>query len=160
MPNPTNADHTFFPQNYDHRVVFDERTRTGGTLVLQYKPTSNLEITADALYSEFEVETTSSSMGLWFNADDVENVQLDDNGTVIAFDEVKNGATDFHSRTFDRKSDLTAFGIAAEWQVSDDLALNFDVSTSTANQVDPKGNANTMSNVGYWNKVSWGSYPR
>lgn len=155
VPNSKNAAHTFFPQNYDHRVVFDERTRTGGTLVLQYKPTSNLEITADALYSEFEVETTSSAMGLWFNADDVENVQLDGNGTVIAFDEEKNGATDFHSRTFDRKSDLTAFGIAAEWQVSDDLALNFDVSTSTANQVDPKGNANTMSNVGYWNKVSW-----
>ena len=58
--------HTFFPQNYDHRVVFDERTRTGGTLVLQYRPTDNLEITADALYSTFEVETNSSSMGLWF----------------------------------------------------------------------------------------------
>ncbi|MCP4323196.1 MAG: TonB-dependent receptor [Alteromonadales bacterium] len=149
------TENTFFPQNYDHRVVFDERTRTGGTLVLQYKPTSNLEITADALYSEFEVETSSSSMGLWFNAGDIENIQLDENGSVIAFDETVNGATDFHSRTFDRKSDLTAFGIAAEWQVSDNLALNFDVSTSTSNQSDPNGNANTMSNVGYWNKVSW-----
>ena len=82
-------------------------------------------------------------------------MQLDNNGTVIAFDEEKNGATDFHARTFDRKSDLTAFGIAANWQASDELLLKFDVSTSTSNLKDPNGNANTMSNIGYWNKVSW-----
>ncbi len=155
ITNPDNAKNTFFPQNYDHRVVFDERSRTGGTLVLQYRPTDNIEISADVLYSKFEVETRSSSMGHWFNAGDIENVLLDENGTIVSFDEERNGATDFHARTFDRESEMKAFGLNADWQVNDKLALNVDFSSSMSDLIDPQGNANTMSNVGYWNKVSW-----
>ncbi len=153
--NRNGSENTFLPQNYDQRVVFDERTRTGGSLVLQYNPNDEIEVTADVIFSEFDVKTNSQAIGHWFNPGVIENAELDPNGTVIKFDEEFDQATDFHARTFDRQSKMHAFSLSAEWQVNDNFSLNFDASDSQSKLIDPNGDAIEMSNAGYWNRISW-----
>lgn len=148
----TSSDNIFVPRNYDQRVRFDQRTRTGGTLVLQYRPNDNLQITSDYLASTFQVKTDSTSMGHWFTSSNLENVLTDENGTVIEFDQKVGHATDFHARTFDRPSKLQALGVNIEWQTSENLSLDFDLSLSEAKLEDTKGAANALSLIGYLNR--------
>jgi iron complex outermembrane receptor protein len=148
----SNATNIFVPRNYDQRVRFDERTRSGGTLVLQYQPSTNLKLTGDYLASDFKVKTDSTSMGHWFTSSNLENVFTDDNGTVVEFEQKIGHATDFHARTFDRPSKLQAIGLNVQWQASNNLQLDFDMSLSQAKLQDTRGAANALSLIGYLNR--------
>lgn len=148
----SNSDNIFVPRNYDQRVRFDQRTRTGGTVVLQYRPTPDLEVSVDYLASNFNVKTQSTSMGHWFTSSNLENVVTDENGTVIEFSQNVGHATDFHARTFDRPSRLSALGMKSSWQVSSKMLLEFDVSSSNASTRDKIGAGNALTLIGYLNR--------
>lgn len=151
----TTADNIFVPRNYDQRVRFDDRTRNGGTLVLQYRATPNLDISLDYLQSDFDIKTNSTSMGHWFTSSNLEDVVTDENGTVIEFSQNVGHATDFHARTFDRPSSVRALGLNSSWQASAKVLLEFDISTSTASTRDKKGARNALSLIGYLNRSSF-----
>ncbi|MDC0603018.1 TonB-dependent receptor [Aliiglaciecola sp.] len=148
----TQADNIFVPRNYDQRVRFDKRTRNGGTLVLQYRINPDWDISLDYLQSDFEVKTNSTSMGHWFTSSNLENVLTDDNGTVIQFEQNVGHATDFHARTFDRPSSLKALGLNSQWNLSNSLLVEFDLSTSKATTEDTNGAGNALSLIGYLNR--------
>jgi iron complex outermembrane receptor protein len=148
----TNSDNIFVPRNYDQRVRFDERTRTGGTLVLQYRPSQDTKLSLDYLSSSFNVKTQSTSMGHWFTSSNLEDVVTDEAGTVIEFSQNIGHATDFHSRTFDRPSNMQALGLNFDWQATASLSLSFDASLSAASINDTQGAANALSLVGYLNR--------
>jgi iron complex outermembrane receptor protein len=149
------ADNIFVPRNYDQRVRFDQRTRTGGTLVLQYKASSNLDISLDYLQSDFNIKTDSTSLGHWFTSSNLENVVTDGNGTSIGFSQNVGHATDFHARTFDRPSSVNALGLNSSWQVSKKVLLEFDVSSSSASTKDRVGAGNALTLIGYLNRSSF-----
>jgi TonB-dependent receptor len=151
----SSADNIFVPRNYDQRVRFDERTRSGGTLVLQYRATPDLDLSLDYLQSNFDVKTNSTSMGHWFTSSNLEDVVTDENGTVIEFSQNVGHATDFHARTFDRPSSVRSLGLNSSWQASEDVLLEFDVSTSKASTRDTKGARNALSLIGYLNRSSF-----
>lgn len=149
---PTTAN-TFAPRNYEQRVIAEDRTRTGGNLVLQFAPNDSLEITADVLYSKFDVESVGSSLGHWFTASDFSNtaanpIEVDSNGTVVSFLQ-DNGATDFGARDIGRPSETISTGINAKWQVNDNFQLAFDYSTSSSELNDSKGNTNPLIIFGF-----------
>lgn len=146
------ADNIFVPRNYDQRVRFDTRTRTGGTLVLQYRPSADLDISFDYLRSRFDVETRSTSMGHWFTSSNLENVVLDANGTAVQFEQRLGHATDFHARTFDRPSDVEASGLNVRYQATNNLQLTADLALSEASVDDTGGRANALSLIGYLNR--------
>jgi iron complex outermembrane receptor protein len=148
----SNANNIFVPRNYDQRVRFDDRKRTSGTLVLQYRPTADIDMSLDYLNSDFNVRTDSTSMGHWFTSSNLENVITDTNGTVIQFEQKIGHATDFHARTFDRLSSTTALGFNLDWQFSRSLNFEFDLSSSNAAIDDTRGAANSLSLVGYLNR--------
>ena len=136
---------TFVPRNNEQRIIQEERTRTGGNLVLQFAPNDAVEITADALYSKFDVTSSGSSMGHWFTSTDFSNnaanpIVTDSNGTVLNFFQ-SNGATDFGARNFGRPSETMALGLNVDWQVNDALNLNFDYSNSNSEFNDFVGNS-------------------
>lgn len=148
----TNANNIFVPRNYDQRVRFDDRKRTSGTLVLQYRPTADIDMSLDYLSSDFNVRTDSTSMGHWFTSSNLENVVTDSNGTVVQFEQNVGHATDFHARTFDRLSSTTALGFNLDWQVSRNFDFELDLSSSDAAIDDTRGAANSLSLVGYLNR--------
>jgi len=149
------ADNIFVPRNYDQRVRFDQRTRTGGTLVLQYKATPDLDINLDYLQSDFNVKTDSTSLGHWFTSSNLEDVVTDDNGTAIAFSQNVGHATDFHARTFDRPSSVSALGLNSSLQVSPKVLVEFDVSSSKASTKDRIGAGNALTLIGYLNRSTF-----
>ena len=145
----------YVPRNYDQRVRFDDRTRTGSALVLQYRPNNKLELTADYLGSTFDVETSATSMGHWFTSSNLEDVTVDENGTAVAFSQNSGHATDFHARTFNRSSTLRSFGFAANYIASDSVIVDADLSYSMANVDDNNGEGNSLSLIGYLNRSSF-----
>lgn len=145
----------YVPRNYDQRVRFDDRTRTGSALVLQYRPNNKLELTADYLGSTFDVETSATSMGHWFTSSNLENVSVDENGTAVAFSQNSGHATDFHARTFNRSSNLKSFGFEANYLASDSVIVDADLSYSMANVDDNNGEGNSLSLIGYLNRSTF-----
>ncbi len=143
----------FSPRNYDHKVTFEERTRTNASLVLQFAPSDDLTITTDAIYSDFDIETNALSYGHWFTAPNITDAVTDENGTVIDLRQEVGLATDMHAKKFDRLTETSLFGVNADWQVSDKLNLNFDATYSKAERDANNGGGDQLSLIGYANRV-------
>lgn len=151
----TSATHLFVPRNYDHRVRFDTRTRTSGTLVMQYRPNADVDMTLDYVSSQFDIQTDSTSMGHWFTSSNLEDVLTDDNGTVVHFSQQVGHATDFHARTFNRPSEMQAVGLNIEWQATKALSLELDIGSATNSIKDTAGGANALTLIGYLNRSTF-----
>ncbi len=175
IPNPVTESgeawtgNVFSPRNYDLKVNFEERTRTNGNLVLQFAPDSDLTLTTDLLYSDFDVESDARSYGHWFTAPNIQGVAddgslfddagnrrrptVDENGTVIDLYQEVGLATDMHAKTFDRLTETIALGFNADWDISDNFNLDVDLSHSTAEREANNGGADQLSLIGYANRV-------
>lgn len=149
------ADNIFVPRNYDQRVRFDNRKRSGKTLVLQYRPDENFELVTDLLHTELDVQTSATSMGHWFTSSNLENAVADDNGTVVEFQQNIGHATDFHARTFDRPSELLAGGVNMQWYTQSPFSWEADFSWSRATIDDQQGANNALSLIGYLNRSAF-----
>ncbi|MCR6650039.1 MAG: TonB-dependent receptor [Cellvibrionaceae bacterium] len=143
----------FIPRNYNFIVSFEERTRTNGSLVLQFAPTDRLTLSADFVYSDFDVETVAPAYGNWFTGTNVTDVITDANGTVIDVSQERGLATDMQIKKFDRLTETTLIGLNADWDVTDQLNLSFDFSHSTAEREPNNGGEDFLSIVGYANRV-------
>ena len=175
VPNPVTQSgdawtgNVFSPRNYDHKVTFEERTRTNANLVFQYAPNDKLVVTADALYSDFDVESEATSYGHWFTAPNIQGVgddgslfdengnrrspTVDTNGTIVDLYQEVGLATDMHAKTFDRLTDTYAIGLNFDYQYSDNLNLSFDLSHSEAEREANNGGGDQLSLIGYANRV-------
>jgi len=145
----------FIPQNFDSLVTTEKRERTNANLVLQYAPTDNLIITADALYSDFDVKSDTTSYGHWFTSDNVENAVVDANGTITSMYQETGLATDFHAKKADRLTDSLSIGLNFDWEVNDNLNMQFDLSNSTAKREPNNGRGGSLALLGYANRVQW-----
>lgn len=175
VPNPVTESgeawngNVFSPRNYDHKVTFEDRTRTNANLVLQYAPSDDLVVTADALYSKFDVESNATSYGHWFTAPNIQGVAddgslfdasgnrlsptVDVNGTIVDLYQEVGLATDMHAKTFDRLTDTLSVGLNVDYKYSDNLNLKFDLSHSTAERDANNGGGDQLSLIGYANRV-------
>ncbi|OUS23480.1 TonB-dependent receptor [Thalassotalea sp. 42_200_T64] len=165
VPNPQTESgqaytgNIFSPRNYDHKVTTEERTRTNANLVIQYAPSDTLVVTADALYSDFDVETDTTSYGHWFTAPNIEGFDgaagptVDANGTVTDLYQEVGLATDMHAKKFDRLTESSAFGLNFDWEVNDNLNMKFDFSHSNAERDANNGRGDQLSLIGYANRV-------
>nr|WP_254843534.1 TonB-dependent receptor [Shewanella sp. UCD-KL21] len=134
----TNA---YIPRNWDQIVDEQDRTRTNGSLVLQYAPSEDVSITLDGFISKFEVDSQVTDLASWFEPDRVGNATIDPaTGTLLTFSQdigLSSGsgdpATDFVSHTRNSR-DVTnqGYGLNVKWDINDQLKADFDVSTSTA----------------------------
>lgn len=144
---------TFLARNYDHKVTFEERTRKGGSLVLQFAPSDSVRVTADALYSDFDIETDATSFGHWFTAPNLEDVVTDANGTVVDLYQEVGLATDMHAKKFDRLTETGSYGFNVSWDVNESLNLSFDANFSDAEREANNGGGDQLSLIGYANRV-------
>ncbi len=151
------AGNVFSPRNYDTKVTFEDRTRTNASLVLQFKPASNLTLTADALYSDFDINTDATSYGHWFTAPNVQRAKTDANGTITDLYQEVGLATDFHAKKFDRLTNTKSFGLQADWNVTNKLKLVFDAWKSDAGRDVNNGGGDQLSLIGHKNRVRFQS---
>jgi TonB-dependent receptor len=123
----------YIPRNWDQIVDNQERTRTNASLVLQYAPSEDVNITVDGFVSKFEVDSVATDLASWFEPGRVNNATIDtETRTLLTFDQI-GGATDFVSHTRNSRDVSTdGFGVNVEWQIAEQLSAEFDVSTSSA----------------------------
>src|SRR3984893_9793317 len=139
----------FVPQDFGSQEQFETRERIGGTVVLQYKPNENLTLTSDTLYSRFTNTTDTRSYGHWFTASNLSNVVTDANGTVIDMTQGVGQASDFHDKKYDKKTNLVASGLNADWNLTDRVNLSLDGSYSRATEDPNGGKESELALLGY-----------
>jgi len=119
-----------------------ERITINGTA--QFRPSDTLELTIDGLYSEFNIESFDTQFSGFFSPPFIDPV-VDANGTVTSF---SRPGVDFLARnpglttgesqndnvltSNNREADTYLIGANLDWDVSDAITANFDVSTSKA----------------------------
>ncbi|WP_020208586.1 TonB-dependent receptor [Gilvimarinus chinensis] len=120
------------------------RERIGGNLVFQARPTDNLTLTADVIYSDYDTSSTEYSTGsyLWAPTLSDQNV-VDENG----FYEVLNHGYDegyditgyaHQLVTKERPTESIIGGLNAEWYITDNFYMVADISHSEA-ELDNRG---------------------
>lgn len=152
----------YLPQNHFIQVQRDKRTRDNANLVLQFAPTEDLTLTADVLYSEFELLRDQNMLVHWFGSrPDWRDVVADENGTVTHFiADRREGegvvqATEFNAIKENRKSNTLVGGLNLGWNITDTLSLSVDAYRSESEYDDPMGFGNSQVTMGYRNRLTW-----
>lgn len=123
-------------QDLTRSVVEEDRTRTGGTLAVQFQATEDLTLGLDYLYSKFNVTTEINSASNWFWAvqDNNRNV-IDPNGSYTTFDHGVGKDLSGYAFNLTRKKRPTTTqlgGFNAAWEPSASFKAVFDASYSAA----------------------------
>jgi iron complex outermembrane recepter protein len=142
-----------FPQNYDQIVDEQDRERIGITGTVQWKPTDKLLLTVDGLYNKFTVDSTANSIGHFFSPGSVTAATIDANRTVTRFSQNADGHTDYISRTFNRPTELQAYGANLSWTPTDLITVESDTSWSRAKS--NNGGNEVFAVIGFNNAVTF-----
>ena len=119
-----------------------ERITVNGTA--QFRPTDRVELTIDGLYSEFNISSFDTQFSGFFSPPFIDPV-VDENGTVTSF---SRPGVDFLARnpglttgesqndnvltSNNREAETYLIGANLDWELTDSLTANFDISTSEA----------------------------
>ncbi len=141
-----NADIGRVQQQVVHSRNIQDRERTTINGAFQIRPTDDIEITFDALFSEFDIQSNETQFSGFFGPPFI-NPVTDANGTVVSF---SRPSVDFQNRnpliagqvgasqndnvitSNNRLAETYLVGANLKWQAREDLTLNFDLSTSEA----------------------------
>ena len=135
---------------YDYLV--EERERTSGLLSLQFQATDNVQLYADVLYSELDIENQQLE-GLFLQSLSV-GPFLPQQSTVQSFDNIQNVITTFAANNTDyrnnnrierREGDLSVVTLGAKWE-SGDWTADAQITASESTQT---GDALSLVNVTY-----------
>lgn len=123
---------TWYPQNSGYSINDNERTRTNGQLVFQYRPVENVTATLDYTYSKLEFESNRNSFGVWFNnGGNVSSATINERGTYTDVAEIGGDYATNLARG-ENENENKSLGLNIEWQVNDGLKLTFDAHDSSA----------------------------
>lgn len=133
-------------QQVVHSRDVQDRERISFNAAFQARPTDNVEITLDGLYSRFDIESTATQFSGFFSPPFI-NPQVDGNGTVVSF---SRPSVDFQNRNPDiaglvglsqndnvltannRLAETYQVGGNVKWDANENLRFVLDVSGSKA----------------------------
>lgn len=125
--------------------VNDERI--DGRIAFQWRPSDRLLLTVDDNYSRQKLVTETYGFALWFGLNDLRNVQMDDNGTVVDF--VQSGSPmDLNAGLTTQLRETNQIGINLKFDASDNLSFDFDASYAKSEQ-NPNGEGVDNADIGY-----------
>lgn len=130
----------------------EERERIGGTLVFQFRPSDDVEITLDGLYTSFDSPAISTSYSYFPNpalavATDISAPAAGFADSASTFSDVLDQTTvapagspfdnifDYVARRAEQDTETYQFGGNLDWQASDTLNVELDLSYSRASGV-------------------------
>lgn len=150
--DPNSSDIYSVPQTTIYKFEEQQRKRLNSQLVLQYQLTDDIRMTFDALYIEKEVDLQYNDVSAWFTFAPSENTWTD--GPVsspLLYSEVYGDDNlqdlSMGARDSATKEQTTMLGFNIEWQVNDNLKVDFDHHSSSAKETPNSalGSANTLS---------------
>jgi TonB-dependent receptor len=148
------------PQNMIYGFSETKRERTNGQLTLQYRPIDNLTASLDYTYAKNDVDFNQNLASVWMNFGHLESIWTDPDSDGVAaplyIKENNVGVDENGNLTYsDLVSQVEQSGSVAEnksiginiaYQVNDNLALEFDYHSSSAESKPNTiyGNSNTI----------------
>lgn len=124
-------------------AVEETRKRVGGNLVLQARPTDNLVLTADVIYSDYDISTKEYSTGSYLWAPTLSDAnRVDEHGF---YEVLEHGYQDGYDitgyahllTTTERPTESLLGGFNATWNITDDFVVSADLSYAEAELDNP-----------------------
>lgn len=139
----TGVDQLYRPITNISEVAENSRERINGQLVLQFRPSDAVTTTLDYTLSRFNREELRYQTGVFGDPANhgVQSLTFDQNGTFTSY--AFTGAPDFLSYENELQVENDSIGLNVDWQVRDDLALNFDFHSSSS-ESQPGGEINDL----------------
>ena len=156
ITNPPGSADTLVGVPNDSRYHYAEgsRERINGQLVLQFRPSDALLLTANALYAQNKQQEVRSDLSNWFSRP-FDEVRFDGNepvATTIYLHETLNGTKDegFEAQNRAQKDRLQDYGLNAKYDFTGNFSLNLDghYSKSSSRPNNPNGNSSTLVGMG------------
>jgi len=124
-PNNRKSILGWFPQQSNASQINTQDERIDGRVALQWKPSDSLLLTIDDNFTRQTLHTTTYGYGAWFNGDDLRNVQIDGNGTVVDFNQFGT-PMDFNANKTRQIIQTNQAGANLKWNATDHLKFDFD----------------------------------
>jgi len=141
------------PQNISYFMRGTQRQRTNGQLTFQFRPNKDLTTTLDYTYSQNKIQTKYHELSAWFNfGPSVSNWTDGPIAAPLQYQEnVANQDIAMNGGDYATKNENKSLGFNAQWKVSRDLKLNFDVhhSTAVSKKDSPFGSENDLATVSF-----------
>ncbi|MEO7493357.1 MAG: TonB-dependent receptor [Massilia sp.] len=154
-PNNVTTKKLYMPQSYGFQQENESRKRLVGNLTVQYNPSSDWKLTADALYSRLDQRNSVIAVSDWNNPTQL-GVKYDTNSQVTSF--LRPGSifyannpaiagpgkllgeansNDMIVKGGDRLSVTRAGGLNSKWKLAEGLRLEGDISSSRSTSNSP-----------------------
>lgn len=125
--------------------VNDERI--DGRIAFQWRPSDNVLLTVDDNYSRQKVKTETYGFALWFGLNDLRNVELDEQGTVVNF--VQPGTPmDLNAGFNTVQLKTNQVGVNLKIEANENLRFDIDASYAKSWQ-NPDGEQSDGADIGY-----------
>ena len=127
----------YISEGFEMQHKGGEETRDGFMATLEWQPIDKFTLKADGFYSKFSSEEFARGFRVKFEGEQaaINNPIIDDNSVIGAnINRTSNSATRVELVNDDNSDvdEVQSFGINADWQITDRLTFNFDVSHSSA----------------------------
>ncbi|MFC4312311.1 TonB-dependent receptor [Steroidobacter flavus] len=137
----------WWQQQYGAEQAQVNDERIDGRIAFQWRPSERMLLTVDDNYSRQKLVTETYGFALWFGLNDLRNVQLDDNGTVVNF--VQAGTPmDLNAGLATNLLETNQTGINLKIDASDNLSFDIDASYAKSEQ-NPDGQGSDGADIGY-----------
>ncbi len=139
---------SWFIQDYGIYNEHSDVERMQGRLVLQWRPTEAFEVTLNDNFSRDHNNQLQNGYSVWFNSGSMQNVQLNQNGSVVNFTQAGT-PTDFQGQINSEILQYNDVGANVKWAVSDSLTITVDADHAEG-WLNPGGQLTQIdSDVGY-----------
>lgn len=137
----------WWQQQYGAEQSQTNDERIDGRIAFQWRPSDNMLLTVDDNYSRQKLVTETYGFALWFGLNDLRNVKIDENGTVVDF--VQAGTPmDLNAGLTTQLRETNQVGINLKLDASDNLSFDFDLSYAKSEQ-NPDGQGVDNADIGY-----------
>jgi iron complex outermembrane receptor protein len=137
----------WWQQQYGAEQSQTNDERIDGRLAFQWRPSDNMLLTVDDNYSRQKLVTETYGFALWFGLNDLRNVQMDENGTVVDFRQAGT-PMDLNAGLTAQLRETNQVGINLKLDASDNLSFDFDASYAKSEQ-NPNGEGVDNADIGY-----------
>lgn len=132
VTNPGNVDRFFMSQNLQLGQTLQERERLNIQGALQFQPNDDVLITLDGMWNEFDLKSESRFINTWFSISELDNLVLDENGTVLSTDQSANGGIEARAQNDSRPTKTNLLGFNVKWDQNENLSHSFDLSLTNS----------------------------
>ncbi|MBA6389216.1 TonB-dependent receptor [Colwellia sp. BRX10-3] len=136
--NGVNINKEYISEGFEIQHKGGEETRDGFMATLEWQPTDNFKLKTDGFYSKFTSEEFARGFRVKFEGDQaaISNPVLHENSVIGGnISRTTNSATRIEIVNDDNSDvdEVQSFGINADWQITERLNMNMDLSYSSAN---------------------------